>query len=142
MDTTDEGSRLQQRAQFFESNFSQPWQVAQISVPREIQKRTNLPIGLEISQINRGLAPNPDPRKVPAKWCQTCSSDVDGKDLKSIPAVSVIVPNYNHARFCRSGWTTFWRRPLSYELIALDDASSDDSRVVLARYGRKRRCDW
>jgi glycosyltransferase involved in cell wall biosynthesis len=50
------------------------------------------------------------------------------------PLVSVIVPNYNHARFLpqrlRSIYDQTYR---NVELIVLDDASTDDSREVIAQ---------
>ena len=59
-------------------------------------------------------------------------------DLKSIPAVSVIVPNYNHARFLPQRLDSILAQTFKdYELIVLDDASSDDSREVLARYAKQ-----
>lgn len=51
------------------------------------------------------------------------------------PLVSVIVPNYNHARFLRQRLESILTQTMQdFELILLDDASSDDSRRVLDEY--------
>ena len=53
-----------------------------------------------------------------------------------MPAVSVIVPNYNHARFLAERVESILRQTYQdFELILLDDCSQDDSRGVLERYG-------
>jgi glycosyltransferase involved in cell wall biosynthesis len=52
-----------------------------------------------------------------------------------MPTVSVIVPNYNHARFLPSRIESILRQTYQdFELILLDDCSSDDSRSILSRY--------
>jgi glycosyltransferase involved in cell wall biosynthesis len=52
-----------------------------------------------------------------------------------MPTVSVIVPNYNHAAFLRQRIDTILAQTYQdFELILLDDASSDDSRSILAEY--------
>jgi len=52
-----------------------------------------------------------------------------------MPAVSVIVPNYNHARFLRRRVETILAQTFQdFELILLDDCSTDDSRSVLRQY--------
>lgn len=52
-----------------------------------------------------------------------------------MPRVSVVIPNYNHARFLdqrlRSVLDQTYR---DFEIVLLDDASSDDSRAVIERY--------
>ena len=59
-------------------------------------------------------------------------------DLDSMPAVSVIVPNYNHARFLPQRLDSILAQTFKdYELIVLDDASTDDSREVLAHYAKQ-----
>jgi len=55
-----------------------------------------------------------------------------------MPEVSVIVPNYNHARFLPQRLDTILAQKFKdYELIVLDDASTDNSREVLERYAAK-----
>jgi hypothetical protein len=53
----------------------------------------------------------------------------------SAPKVSVIVPNYNHARFLRQRIDTILAQTFQdFELIFLDDCSTDDSRSILSSY--------
>jgi glycosyltransferase involved in cell wall biosynthesis len=48
-------------------------------------------------------------------------------------SVSVIVPNYNYARHLRQRLQSIWAQRASIlEIILLDDASTDDSRVMIA----------
>jgi glycosyltransferase involved in cell wall biosynthesis len=52
-----------------------------------------------------------------------------------MPTVSVIVPNYNHARFLRKRVDTILAQTYQdFELILLDDASTDNSRFILNEY--------
>jgi glycosyltransferase involved in cell wall biosynthesis len=52
-----------------------------------------------------------------------------------MPAVSVIVPNYNHARFLRRRIDTILHQTFQdFELILLDDCSTDESRSILSGY--------
>ena len=49
--------------------------------------------------------------------------------------VSVVVPNYNHARFLRRRVDTILAQTFKdFELILLDDCSTDDSRSILSSY--------
>jgi len=51
------------------------------------------------------------------------------------PKVSVVVPNYNHARFLPKRIDTILEQTFrDFELILLDDCSTDDSRSILAKY--------
>jgi glycosyltransferase involved in cell wall biosynthesis len=58
--------------------------------------------------------------------------------LPFAPLVSVIVPNYNHARFLPARLDSIlaqgWAR---MEILVLDDASTDDSRSVIEDYARR-----
>ena len=60
------------------------------------------------------------------------------------PLVSVIVPNYQHARFLERRLESIFRQSYgNYEVILLDDASTDGSWDILARYAdhpRVSRC--
>jgi glycosyltransferase involved in cell wall biosynthesis len=48
------------------------------------------------------------------------------------PKLSIIIPNYNHTRFLKERIASIKRQTFrDYELIVLDDASSDDSLAVL-----------
>jgi glycosyltransferase involved in cell wall biosynthesis len=54
-----------------------------------------------------------------------------------MPAVSVIVPNYNHARYLRRRVDSILAQTYrDFELILLDDCSTDNSREILADYAR------
>ena len=57
-----------------------------------------------------------------------------------MPTVSVIVPNYNHARFLPQRIESILRQTYQdFELILLDDCSTDDSRAVLSQYASEPR---
>ena len=63
-----------------------------------------------------------------------------------MPKVSVIVPNYNHARFLSRRVDSILRQSFQdFDLILLDDCSTDDSRSVLSASAdhtvRLWRCD-
>jgi glycosyltransferase involved in cell wall biosynthesis len=52
-----------------------------------------------------------------------------------MPRVSVVVPNYNHARFLRQRIDSILGQTFQdFELILLDDCSTDDSRAFLKEY--------
>jgi len=51
------------------------------------------------------------------------------------PKVSVIVPNYNHARYLRQRLETVYRQTYkNIEVILLDDGSTDESTLILEEY--------
>ncbi len=51
------------------------------------------------------------------------------------PAVSVVVPNYNHGRYLRERLDSIFAQTFrDFEVIVLDDASTDDSLAVIAEY--------
>lgn len=51
------------------------------------------------------------------------------------PFVSIIVPNYNHARFLSKRIESILNQSYTdFELIILDDCSTDDSREVIGKY--------
>lgn len=52
-----------------------------------------------------------------------------------MPLVSVVVPNFNHARFLPQRLESILAQTFSdFEVIILDDGSTDNSREVIARY--------
>ena len=52
-----------------------------------------------------------------------------------MPKVSVIIPNYNHAPFLRRRIDSVLQQTLQdFELILLDDCSTDDSRSIISSY--------
>jgi GT2 family glycosyltransferase len=57
-----------------------------------------------------------------------------------VPIVSVIVPNYNHAHFLRRRLDTILGQTFQdFELILLDDCSTDSSRLILEEYASESR---
>ena len=63
-----------------------------------------------------------------------------GSAALNMPNVSVIVPNYNHARFLRQRLDSILAQTYQdFELILLDDCSTDDSRTILEEYARDAR---
>jgi glycosyltransferase involved in cell wall biosynthesis len=58
----------------------------------------------------------------------------------AMPTVSVVVPNYNHAGYLRQRIDTILEQTYrDFELILLDDASTDDSRAILQEYAADSR---
>jgi glycosyltransferase involved in cell wall biosynthesis len=56
------------------------------------------------------------------------------------PLVSVIVNNYNYARFLPDAIDSALRQTYGHvEVIVVDDGSTDESRVVIASYGNRIR---
>ncbi len=54
------------------------------------------------------------------------------------PAVSVIIPNYNHARYLQKRLESVFSQTFKdFEVILLDDASTDDSMEVLNKYAKR-----
>src|SRR5262249_37278880 len=57
----------------------------------------------------------------------------------SMPKVSVILPSYNYARYLPERIESSLAQTVGdFELIIIDDASTDDSRAVIARYADPR----
>jgi glycosyltransferase involved in cell wall biosynthesis len=57
-----------------------------------------------------------------------------------MPTVSVIVPNYNHARYLPKRIESILAQTFrDFELILLDDCSTDESRSILSRYANDPR---
>ncbi|WP_198295741.1 glycosyltransferase [Imhoffiella purpurea] len=54
------------------------------------------------------------------------------------PKITVAVPNYNHAAFLRQRLDSIYRQTYRhFQVILLDDASTDDSRAILEEYARR-----
>jgi glycosyltransferase involved in cell wall biosynthesis len=65
------------------------------------------------------------------------SSDLTNKK----PLVSVIIPTYNHAHYlCEAVDSVLSQDYDDYEIIVVDDGSTDNTGQVLASYGSKVRC--
>ena len=57
----------------------------------------------------------------------------------SSPKISIIVPNYNYAHFLDKRIESILKQTYTdYEIILLDDASTDDSVKVLEKYNETR----
>lgn len=55
-----------------------------------------------------------------------------------MPLVSIIIPNYNHGRFLRERLDSVLNQKLQdFELIILDDASTDNSREIIQSYASR-----
>jgi glycosyltransferase involved in cell wall biosynthesis len=58
----------------------------------------------------------------------------------SMPTVSVIIPNYNHARYLRKRMDSVLGQTYQdFEVILLDDSSTDESRTIIAEYHKDPR---
>jgi glycosyltransferase involved in cell wall biosynthesis len=57
--------------------------------------------------------------------------------------VSIIIPNYNHARYISDAIQSVLRQDYGhYEVIVVDDGSTDNSREVVAQFGDRVRYIW
>ena len=64
--------------------------------------------------------------------------DIMTKDKNYKPRVTVIVPNYNHAKFLEQRLESIYSQTYdNYEVILLDDKSTDNSRDILLKYAAK-----
>jgi glycosyltransferase involved in cell wall biosynthesis len=62
-------------------------------------------------------------------------SPISRRDGPPAPKVSVIVPNYNHAPYLRQRLDSIMNQTFrDFEVIVLDDASTDDSREIIQTY--------
>lgn len=67
------------------------------------------------------------------KWCGELR-----RTFLEPPLVSVIVVNYNHAQYLKKRLSSIYNQTYSnFEVILLDDCSSDDSRITLLEYKKK-----
>lgn len=54
------------------------------------------------------------------------------------PLVTILVPNYNHAPYLRQRLDTIYAQTWThYEVLLMDDCSTDDSRVILQEYAER-----
>jgi glycosyltransferase involved in cell wall biosynthesis len=62
------------------------------------------------------------------------------ESMSDAPLISVILPNRNHAHFLPAALDSFLAQTwTNFELLVIDDASSDDSREVVGRYCERDR---
>lgn len=67
---------------------------------------------------------------------------VPAADAAFTPRVSVIVPNYNHARYLRQRLDSIYAQDYrNFEVILLDDCSTDGSREILLEYAGRHPAD-
>lgn len=58
--------------------------------------------------------------------------------MKNIPLVTVVIPSYNHAQFITAAIkSVFNQTHVNFELIVIDDGSTDDSRNVIVRLSKE-----
>jgi glycosyltransferase involved in cell wall biosynthesis len=63
--------------------------------------------------------------------------------LNTPPTVSIIIPNYNHTRFITGAIQSVLDQSYrSFEIIVVDDGSTDNSREVVAQFGDQVRYIW
>jgi glycosyltransferase involved in cell wall biosynthesis len=63
------------------------------------------------------------------------AGETSTKTAARTPRVSIVVPNYNYARYLDERLQTLLNQTLGdFELIITDDASTDDSRMIIERY--------
>jgi glycosyltransferase involved in cell wall biosynthesis len=61
------------------------------------------------------------------------------RDLSAYPTVSVLLANYNHARYLHTSLSgIFGQRHPANEVIVVDDGSSDESVAILESYARQQ----
>jgi hypothetical protein len=72
-----------------------------------------------------------------------CAVSVNGYARNDdMPKISVIVPNYNHARFLRKRIESILGQTFQdFQLILLDDCSTDESRKILSEYAGEPRVE-
>lgn len=76
----------------------------------------------------------PDDREVHTTVTSPTSRPAGGRSV-AVPKVTVVIPNYNHARYLdRRIRSVLDQTYQDFEVIYLDDASTDDSNVVFRQY--------
>src|SRR5208337_4588194 len=68
------------------------------------------------------------------RFCQCCLSP---PRTRNMPRVTVVTPNYNHARYLPERIVSILAQTFQdFELLILDNASTDNSREVIGSYAR------
>lgn len=61
--------------------------------------------------------------------------------MDKTPLVSIIIPNFNHSRFLRERLESVFNQTFEdFEVILLDDASTDNSVEILEEYAKDPVC--
>ena len=59
------------------------------------------------------------------------------------PLVSIIVPNYNHEKYLKQRLDSIFNQTYSnFEVILLDDCSSDSSQTILLEYAKNPKVSY
>ena len=60
--------------------------------------------------------------------------------INKLPLISVIVPNFNHVKYLTQRLNSIFNQTYSnFEVILLDDCSTDNSREILSKYARNKK---
>jgi glycosyltransferase involved in cell wall biosynthesis len=86
---------------------------------------------------NEGLCLEPDREGGFCRLNETTRAIMGVPTKAFLPKVSVVVPNYNHAHFLRRRLSSVYGQTYkNIEVILLDDASTDASRIILDEYAQ------
>lgn len=87
---------------------------------------------------NEGTFLEPDQQSGFARLNETSRALLGMPHGLQMPKVTVLVPNYNHARFLRRRLDSIYQQTYrNIEVILMDDSSTDESRSVLAEYAQR-----
>lgn len=98
-----------------------------------LRKYGHLKGGVRLKRLLKGLSGKQDSGKGEGLCAE--APDNHGAEAGFRPRVSIIVPNYNHAPFLRQRLASIENQTYkNYEVILLDDCSTDESRQILEEY--------
>ena len=121
---------LQRLSHFFERFF--PWGYAHFFVPLKMRGKQWMLGYVMDAEENAQSEQSADDRLVPL-W-----TFHPQRVMEAEPKVSVIVPNYNHEPYLRERLEAVYHQTYkNYEVILLDDCSTDHSRDILMEYKNK-----